>query len=279
MSVEVKEHGLENPLVPQKARIIKIVQETPDVKTFHVTSKQGKPFQCGPGQLAMLSLLQVGEAMFSITSQGEDYLEFSIKKTGLLTDALHEVEEGHVVGIRGPYGNGFPLEMIQGKDLLFIAGGIGLAPVRSLINYCLQNRKDYGTLQLIYGARSPSDLCFKQDIFHLWPEQGLDIQVTVDQGDQDWQGSIGFVPAFLKELQPKPPGKIVVLCGPPLMIRFVMESLDEMGFEHDKIITTLEKRMKCGIGKCGRCNIGSLYVCMDGPVFTLAELEGMPLEL
>ncbi|RJX29665.1 MAG: hydrogenase [Dethiobacter sp.] len=279
MSVKTKEPKAANPLVPQKARIIKIVAETPDVKTFHVTTDKGKPFTPRPGQLAMLSLLHIGEAMFSIASQGEQHLEFSIKKTGLLTDSLHEVGEGQTVGIRGPYGNGFPLEMVKGKDLLFIAGGIGLAPVRSLINYCLKNRKNYGSLQLIYGSRTPADLCFKEDLFQVWPDQGLEVNVTVDKGDDNWDGPVGFVPAYLEELNPEPEGKIVILCGPPLMIKFVIQSLDKMRFKHENIITTLEKRMKCGIGKCGRCNIGSLYVCLDGPVFTLAQLDRMPVEL
>lgn len=279
MSVKMKEPNKVNPLVPQKAHISKIVTETPDVKTFSVTTEQGKPFNPLPGQLAMLSLLNIGEAMFSITSQGEEHLEFSIKKTGMLTDALHEVGEGQSVGIRGPYGNGFPLEKVKGKDLLFIAGGIGLAPVRSLVNYCLRNRGDYKSLQLIYGSRSSADLCFKKDLFHNWPGQGLEVKVTVDRGDDNWDGPVGFVPTYLEELNPEPEGKVVVLCGPPLMIKFVIQSLDKMRFEHENIITTLEKRMKCGIGKCGRCNIGSLYVCQDGPVFTLAQLDSMPVEL
>lgn len=268
-----------NPLVPEKGRIIKILRETPDVKTFHVTTAKGKPFVPRPGQLAMLSLLNIGEAMFSITSQEESHLEFSIKKTGLLTDALHEAEEGQTVGIRGPYGNGFPLKMLKGKDLLFIAGGIGLAPVRSLINHCINGSRDYGRMQIIYGARTPDDLCFKEDLFQNWPSQGLQVNVTVDQGDENWNGPVGFVPSYLEELNPEPEGKIVVVCGPPLMIKFVIQSLDKLKFEHKAVVTTLEKRMKCGIGKCGRCNLGSTYVCLDGPVFTLAQLDQMPVEL
>jgi len=279
MSFEVKELDQANPLVPQKAHVIKIVSETPDVKTFHVTTKKGKPFEPLPGQIAMLSLPNIGEAMFSITSQGEEHLEFSIKKTGMLTDALHEVGENHTVGIRGPYGNGFPLEILNGKDLLFVAGGIGLAPVRSLINHCLNNFGEYKSLQLVYGSRTPADICFKEDLFQNWPERGLEVKVTVDQGDENWDGPVGFVPAYLEDLNPEPRGKVVVLCGPPLMIKFTIQSLDKMGFDHKNIITTLEKRMKCGIGKCGRCNIGSLYVCQDGPVFTLAQLDRLPVEL
>jgi NAD(P)H-flavin reductase len=268
-----------NPLVPQMGKIIKIVEETPDIKTFHVTTAEGKPFTPMPGQLAMFSLLDVGEAMFSITSQGPEHLELAIKKVGMLTDALHEVEVGQAVGIRGPYGNGFPLEMMKGKDLLFIGGGIGLAPVRSLINYTIEHREDYGRLWIIYGARSPADLCFKDDLFNNWPKvKDCRVDVTVDKGDADWKGHEGFVPAFVEELGPKPEGMVAITCGPPIMIKFVLQSMEKLGFTDEQIVTTLEMRMKCGIGKCGRCNLGSTYVCLDGPVFTLAQLKQMPDE-
>ncbi|MHB1125937.1 MAG: FAD/NAD(P)-binding protein [Bacillota bacterium] len=271
------QHEAVNPLVPIAGKVIKIVQETPDVKTFHVTTDCGKPFEPMPGQLGMLSLLNVGEAMFSITSQGPEHIEFAIKKTGVLTDALHEIEVGQAVGVRGPYGNGFPIDMCKGKDLLFIGGGIGLAPVRSLISYCVENRSDFGNLQVIYGARSPADLCFKEDLFENWTKvRDMRVDVTVDRGDDDWKGSVGFVPAFVEQLNPAP--KVTITCGPPIMIKFVLQSLAKMGYTPEQIITTLEMRMKCGVGKCGRCNIGSCYVCLDGPVFTLAQLNLMPNE-
>lgn len=279
MSVSVEDIKKINPLVPIKGKIIKIITETPDVKTFHITSEGGKPFTPMPGQLAMLSILGVGEAMFSITSQGKEHLEISIKRCGMLTDALHEALVGQEVGIRGPYGNGFPIDQVKGKDVLFIAGGIGLAPVRSLINHCVENRDDYGKLQVVYGSRSPEDLCFKDDLFENWPKvKDMEVNVTVDRGNDDWKGPVGFVPAYLEELNPNPQGKVTIVCGPPIMIKFVMQSLDKMKYKHEEIITTLEMRMKCGIGKCGRCNIGSCFVCLDGPVFTMAELAKMPNE-
>ncbi len=268
-----------NPLYPVICEVTKIIDETPDVKTFHVTSENGKPFTPMPGQLGMVSLLNVGEAMFSVTYQGEDHLEFAIKRVGMLTDALHEIEVGQKIGVRGPYGNGFPVDMMKGKDLLFIGGGIGLAPLRSLINYCVDNRDDFGKLHVIYGARSPEDLCFKDDLFEYWPKQrDFQVDVTVDKGDDEWKGNVGFVPAYLEELNPSPEGKIVIVCGPPIMIKFVLQSLAKMGYQEENIVTTLEMRMKCGVGKCGRCNIGSCYVCLDGPVFTLEQLNKMPNE-
>ncbi len=269
----------ENPLVPVMGTITKIIDETPDVKTFHVTTPQGKPFTPEPGQLAMLSLVPVGEAMFSITWQGDDYLEFSIKKVGVMTDALHEVEVGAAVGLRGPYGNGFPVEMMKGKDLLFIGGGIGLAPLRSLINHCVVNRDDFGKLNVLYGSRSPDDLVFKYDLFDNWPQvKDMDVNVCVDCGDDCWTGMVGFVPAYLDQLKPSPEGKVAVVCGPPIMIKYVLQTLEKLGFSDDQVITTLEMRMKCGIGKCGRCNIGSQYICIDGPVFSLTELKKLPPE-
>ena len=271
--------GLVNPLRPVVCEVTKIIEETPDVKTFHLSGLNGKPFEPAPGQLAMVSLLDVGEAMFSVSYHGEQHLEFAIKKAGMLTSALHEIDVGQKLGVRGAYGNGFPVDKMKGKDLLFIGGGIGLAPLRSLINYCLDNRADFGKMQIIYGARSPEDLCFKDDLFEYWPGQkDVAVDVTVDKGDENWKGNEGFVPAFLEELNPSPEGKITITCGPPIMIKFVLQSLAKLGFQAQSIYTTLEMRMKCGVGKCGRCNIGSHYVCIDGPVFTLAQLNKMPNE-
>jgi len=269
-----------NPLVPTLGTVFKIVQETPDIKTFFVSTKDGKkPFTPMPGQLGMFSMMNLGEGMFSVTSQGENHLEFAIKKCGMLTDALHEIREGQTVGVRGPYGNGFPIEKCQGKDMLYIGGGIGLAPVRSLIKYSFDHRDDFGKIDIIYGSRSPEDLCFKEDLFENWPkERDTQVHITVDRGDDNWKGNVGFVPAFLEQVNPDPKGKMVVLCGPPIMIKFCLQSLAKMGYTDDQVITTLEMRMKCGIGKCGRCNIGSKYVCLDGPVFTMEELNHLPNE-
>lgn len=270
----------ENLLVPTVATITRIVQETPDIKTFHVEAN-GSLFGYMPGQCAMLSIPPVGEAIFSITSSPtwDGFVEFSIKQVGMVTKALHEAEPGQQVGIRGPYGNGFPLGLLEGKDLLFIGGGIGLAPLRSLINYCIDNRARYGAIEIVYGARSPQDLVFKEEIFQEWPiAPGVNVHLTVDQGDGSWTGHVGFVPAYLRELNLSPDGKIAVTCGPPIMIKLVLEELKKMKYPADSVVTTLEMKMKCGIGKCGRCGLGSKYVCVDGPVFTLAQLMELPGE-
>ncbi|SHI72757.1 FAD/NAD(P)-binding protein [Parasporobacterium paucivorans] len=269
-----------NPLIPHVCQVTAIKQETPDVQTYRIQTLDGqKPFSPMPGQLAMISLPDVGEAMFSITAQGEDYIESAIKNAGQLTQAFHEMTPGQQIGVRGPYGNHFPVDDLKGKDLLFIGGGIGLAPVRSLIRYCFANREDFGHIDILYGARSPEDLVFKEDLSLNWPkEKDTTLHVTVDRGNETWEGNVGFVPAYLEELAFSPVGRKVILCGPPIMIKFASQSLMKMGFAKEDVITTLEMRMKCGIGKCGRCNIGSKYVCLDGPVFTLAELDELPDE-
>ena len=267
-----------NDLEPMVGKVVKILEESTDVKTFRISTLDGKkPFAPKPGQLGMFSLPMIGEAMFSVTNQGDDYIDMAIKKTGELTDALHEIEEGQEIGIRGPYGNGFPLEYLKGKDIVFIAGGIGLAPVRSVIMHCLKNRADYGKLTIIYGARSVEDLCFKDDLFNNWPkEENTQVYVTIDRPQEGWEGHVGFVPDYIKEIAPNP--QIAIICGPPVMIKFSLPALTGLGFQSDDVITTLELRMKCGIGKCGRCNIGHKYVCLDGPVFTLTQLNKMPNE-
>jgi len=267
-----------NDLQPVVGKVVEILEESTDVKTFRIsTLDDKKPFAPMPGQLGMFSLPLVGEAMFSITNQGENYIDMAIKKTGELTDALHMLEAGQEIGIRGPYGNGFPLEYLKGKDLLFVGGGIGLAPVRSLIMHCIKNRADYGKLTIIYGARSVDDLCFKDDLFNNWPKvENTEVYVTIDRPQEGWEGHVGFVPDYIKEIAPNP--QVAIICGPPVMIKFSMPNLAELGFKDEDIITTLELRMKCGQGKCGRCNIGHKYVCLDGPVFTRAELNEMPNE-
>ena len=269
-----------NEMVPTFCRIIQITDETPDVKTFRLQTPGGqKPFSPAPGQLAMLSVAGVGEAMFSVTAQGEDWIESSVKLVGELTEEMHKLSPGDMIGVRGPYGNGFPLDALEGQDILFISGGIGLAPVRSLIRHCLINRSSFGHLDILYGSRSKADLAFKADLLENWPKEAdTAVHVTVDRGGPDWEGNVGFVPVYLEELAFSPAGRKVILCGPPIMIRLCSEALMRMGFAREDVITTLEHRMRCGVGKCGRCNIGSKYICKDGPVFTLAELAELPDE-
>ena len=269
-------------LIPCLGVVTDIRIDTPDVKTFRVLTPDGvKPFEHKPGQCAMLSIPGVGEAMFSITSSptNTEYMEFSIKKCGCLTDWLHAMDIGQQITIRGPYGKPFPVDTeLKGKDLLFIAGGIGLAPLRSVINYVRDKRADYGSVQIVYGARSKDDLVDYNEILTEWmADDGVEVNLTIDREQEGWDGHVGFIPAFVKELNPDLK-KTVLMCGPPVMIKFTLQELMGLGFEKTQVYTTMELKMKCGVGKCGRCNIGDKYVCKDGPVFRFDELDELPDE-
>ncbi len=268
-----------NIYLPHLATITEIEPQTPDTTMLRVVlddSTLAQSFTYRPGQFAELSIFGVGECPISIASTPtrRGFLEFCVRAVGQVTNALHELDVGSKIGVRGPYGNSFPLP--EGRNLLFIGGGIGLAPLRSLINYALDNRGHYREVELVYGARSPQDLVFKDEL-KLWGEQeNVTVHLTVDRGDETWKGPVGFVPPFLREIGPSPQDKVAFTCGPPIMIKLVMEALEEMGFTPDRIVTTLEMKMKCGVGKCGRCNIGSNYICRDGPVFSLEQLKALP---
>ena len=269
-------------LIPKIGVITNVRKDTPDVKTFRVVGLDGKKlFEHMPGQCAMVSIPGVGEAMFSITSSptNMEFMEFSIKKCGCLTSWLHQTEEGQQVTVRGPYGNGFPVESaFKGKNMLFIAGGIGLAPLRSVINYIRDNRENYGTVDIVYGSRSMDDLVDFREIEEEWKnEKDFNVYLTIDREQEGWNGHVGFVPNYVKEVN-IPTDRTAVLCGPPIMIKFTLAALLELGFDKKQVYTTLEFRMKCGIGKCGRCNVGDKYICKDGPVFRMDELQELPSE-
>lgn len=273
---------IEETLIPKIGVVTEVRVDTPDVKTFRVEAPEGgKVFEHMPGQCAMLSIPGVGEAMFSITSSptNREFMEFSIKKCGCLTEWLHQMDVGQQITVRGPYGKPFPVEEdLKGKNLLFIAGGIGLAPLRSVINYCRHYRENYGTIDIIYGSRSKEDLVDYEEIQEEWcREAGISVHLTIDREQENWDGHVGFVPNYVKEVNPDL-SKTVLMCGPPIMIKFTLQALEELGFKKEQVYTTMELRMKCGVGKCGRCNIGDKYVCKDGPVFRFDELDVLPDE-
>ncbi|MCX6345025.1 MAG: FAD/NAD(P)-binding protein [Armatimonadetes bacterium] len=270
-----------NPYEPKLAVVEKIIEESWDTKTFRAVFQDEAlrdSFTYEPGQFQQVSVFGVGESTFCLTSSPtrKGYIEFAVKKFGSVTTALHELDEGAIVGVRAPLGNWFPYKDWKGKNLLFIGGGIGMAPMRALLNFCLDKKEDYGQITTIYGARTPGDLCFKYE-FEEWNTKGK-LYLTVDQGDDDWKDHVGHVPGYLKELAPSPDNTIAITCGPPIMIKFALVELANLGFTSEQIYTTLEMRMKCGIGKCGRCNIGSKFVCLDGPVFSYAEIKELPPE-
>jgi len=203
-------------------------------------------------------------------------LRFSIMKAGKNTSALHELEAGDSFYIRGPLGNNFPLEEWKGKNIVTIGGGIGQAPLRPVIQWIRDHREDFGELEVIYGARTSQDHCFKDEFEELNSCGDACCHLSIDVEEEGWPHFVGFVPTLLMEVAPKPDNAIAVTCGPPIMIKFVLENLEKLGFTPDQVYTTLENRMKCGIGKCGRCNVGHLYVCKDGPVFSYAQLKEIP---
>jgi len=267
-----------NVYLPHLAVIERIVEETADTKTLHFNFREEKlreEFTFQSGQFCLLSVLGVGEAPFCISSSPtrRGHLECSIRAVGRLTRALHRLGVGAEIGFRGPYGNSFPLGFLEGKNLVFVGGGIGLAPLRSLIWNVIDNREKYGRVDIIYGARSPADLCFRYDLEAWDKDKTVSLLTTVDKGDEGWSGRVGLVPVVLEEAAPSADNSVAIVCGPPIMIRFTFPALERLGFSPEQMLTTLEKRMKCGIGKCGRCNVGNIYVCRDGPVFSFAEIN------
>lgn len=268
---------------PYMATVEDIIDETSDTKTFRlefVDEGISSGFSFLAGQFGLYSVFGRGEATFCIASSPtrKDYIECSVKRAGKVTEALHGLNIGDVIGFRGPYGNNFPLAQMEGHNVVFVAGGIGLAPVRSVIWNVLDLRDRFKDVSIVYGARSVADLVYRKELEEWRKRDDVKTVFAVDPGGEtdDWEGSIGFVPTVLKESTPSSDDAFVVMCGPPIMIRFTLLALIELGFTKDRIYTTLENRMKCGIGKCGRCNVGSCYVCKDGPVFTAAEIEAMP---
>ena len=269
----------DSPFLPLRARVLETQDLTPDVMLFRVELEDPGAranFHHRPGQFAFLSAYGAGESPFTFASypSPDGVLEFAIRRVGTVTASLHDLEPGDALGVRGPFGNKFPLEEYRGKDIIIIGGGIGLAPLRPVIQAVLNSRGDYGELLVIYGARSPADLAFAHE-FPSWAEAPRSrVELTVDKGDGHWQGRVALVPSVLKELKPSPANAVTIICGPPIMIRFVLVELKALNFAPEQIVTTLESKMKCGLGKCARCNIGEKYVCQDGPVFTFSEISG-----
>lgn len=271
----------QNDYIPKLAKLISVKEEVSGaraIKTFRTRFINENSFSHQCGQCAMLSVFGKGEAMISISSSPlqKDYLQFSILKMGRVTSALHEMGEGDTIGIRGPYGNFFPVDGWKGKNITFIGGGIGLAPIWSVLQTVLGKKEDYGNLTLFYGARTSHDIVFKEELQEL--KDKIKVHLSVDVEEPGWKEFVGFVPANVKDKAPKPENTITVTCGPPIMIKFVIIALQELGFKDEQIYTTVENKMKCGIGKCGRCNIGPHYVCKDGPVYSWAELKNLPQE-
>ena len=271
----------DNVYIPKLAKIIEIKEEVDGaraIKTFRTQFVEENGFSHKCGQCAMLSVFGKGESMISISSSPavKDYLQFSILKMGRVTSAIHELQEGDVIGIRGPYGNNFPIERWKGKNLIFAGGGIGLAPIWSVLQTAMAKKDNYGKITLFYGARTSHDIVYKEELEEL--KKDINVQLSIDTQEDGWKEYVGFVPLNVLDKKPSPKNAIAITCGPPIMIKFTIKNLQALGFKDEQIYTTVENKMKCGIGKCGRCNIGLHYVCKDGPVYSWAELKNLPQE-
>ena len=271
----------ENLYVPMIALVDDIIDETPDTKTFRLRfedEKYAKSFSWEPGQFVEITIFGAGEAPIGFASSPLDkaFFELTVVERGKVTQAMHHLEKGDQVGIRGPFGNCWPVEEIEGKDVLVVSGGCGIAPLRPAILQMLAHRKDYGRLIILYGARTPADRVFKYDLDEWAKRDDMRLFQTVDVGDDTWDQNVGVVTTLFDKIQVDAGNAVALTCGPPIMIKFVTMGLLKMGFSEDRIVTSLERYMKCGVGKCGHCCINHVYVCTEGPVFTYREISGMP---
>lgn len=276
---------MNNPYCPMLFEVVDIRDETPDVRTLRLVKNDNgssNGFNWKPGQFGQFSVFGVGECPFAIANSPtrQEYIECSFKLMGKVTTALRNILPGDIIGFRGPYGNFFPLEEQKQKNIMFIGGGIGMAALRSSIQFVLDNRNDYGEILILNGSRTVADMVYKEEMKEWASLEGVKLIRTVDPGGEtpDWDGEVGLVPNVFERLSPKPNDTIVLTCGPPIMIYYMLQTLDRLGFYKQQVFTTLENKMKCGFGKCGRCNVGSVYVCKDGPVFTAEQLQKLPKE-
>lgn len=267
--------GRDNIYLPDQAVIRNIIRENSRVNTYDLTlvdELANHRFSFQPGQFMMISMPHLGEAPISFSSSpdSEDGFSLTIRNSGRLTAAVQKLRTGDVIGVRGPYGRAFPTDRLQGKNLLLVAGGIGLAPLRPVIEHRLSRPDGAGSVTLFYGGRTPEELCFSRDFCH-WRQKGLDLRLTVDRAESEWDDSVGLVTSLLDGFSVNAE-TMALVCGPEVMIRVVLRQLQAMGMKADNIITTLERHMKCGVGTCGHCHMEEKLVCIDGPVFTAAEL-------
>ncbi len=285
MTMTQQEPAMSNLYQPTVMRIASARDEAPEIRTFRLEFtddqyKQDFYKKYRVGMFGLYGLPGAGESTFCVASPPTrtDYIECTFRRTGRVTAALQDREAGQTITFRGPYGNSFPVDQWKGRNIIFIAGGIALPPVRSVIWNILDRRSEFGKVTIVYGARTVADLVYKDELAQWEAMDDVELITTVDPGGEtaDWKGKIGFVPTVVKDSAPSPEDCVAVVCGPPIMIKFTLPVLTDLGFAAGDIFTTLENRMKCGIGKCGRCNVGSLYVCKDGPVFTVDQVGKMP---
>ncbi len=271
---------MKNTYIPIPMKVEKILTEDPakSLRTYDLTfvnPEDKEKFKYMPGQFCEFSIFGKGESPFGIASSPteKDFLRFTVNRTGYVTNEIHYLQEGDEVGIRGPLGNWYPVEKMKGHDVLIVGGGFAFTTLRSLLIYLLKHREDYGNITLIYGARNPELFIYKDEIAEWEKQDDMTLHLTIDTEVKGWDKHVGYVPTVTKEIAPKADNTYCIVCGPPIMIKYTLPVLVELNFPADRIYTSLERKMKCGLGKCGRCNIGSEYVCIDGPVFSLEQLN------
>ncbi len=270
---------------PSLMEVLEVRRQTADVKSVRIRFKDeraNEAFSFQVGQFGMFSVFGAGESTFNICSSStwKGFLEFCFRKTGRVTEAMWRVDEGDTIGFRGPYGHGYPMEEWEGKDLIFIGGGIAMPPIRCAIWYALENRAKYGRISIVYGARTPRDLVFADELDVWAARENVRVVRCVDPGGEtpEWTGEVGLIPHVVERAQIDASNAAALVIGPPIMIKFTLPVLENMGLAPADIYTSIENRMKCGIGKCGRCNCGPVYVCKDGPVFSLEQLAKLPAD-
>lgn len=270
-------HKVDPAYSPRPASILEAGFMTDMEKFYRIRLDDGRPLGHMPGQFVQLSMFGLGEAPISVSSSptaGDgDIFEICVRRAGTFTEALHHLEKGDTLGVRGPYGNGFPIDRMKANDLLLVAGGLGLVPLRSLINYVMDRREEFGNVMILLGCKTPGDRLFLDEIEKWKQASDTGYACTVDQADPDWKGNVGVITELIPGTDIDPARTYAVTVGPPVMYRFVIEELLKKGIPKNQILLSLERRMRCGLGKCGHCQINNIYVCQDGPVFSLDEIE------
>ena len=269
--------GLSSIYLPSLAEVTRTEPLTKMEKLFEIRLKNGQDLGHQPGQFVEVSLFGIGEAPISVSSSPtkKGSFELAVRAVGNVTQAMHRMEKGAVLGVRGPFGKGFPVEAIKGKDVLFVAGGIGLVPLRSLINYVIDKRKDFGRVIVFFGAKTPSEQLFLGELAKWRTSKELEYLETVDRADAAWKGNVGVITKLFPKVNLDARKTVAVIVGPPIMYRFAILEAQVKGIPDDQIIVSLERRMKCGVGKCGHCQINDVYVCQEGPVFTYAQVKNL----
>jgi sulfite reductase subunit B len=268
----------ESIYLPTMVRLNKVEPMTELETLFTLELPDGASLGNEPGQFVEVSLLGIGEAPISISSspsRSNGTFELCVRRVGDVTNAMHRMQPGEALGIRGPFGHPFPLAKMKGKDMLFAAGGLGLAPLRSLINEVIDQRGLFGRVIILYGTKHPSEILFEDELAEWAGRDDVEFHMTVDRGSEDWQGNVGVITTLFPEISINPRNTIAATCGPPIMYRFVLMELLGKGIPETQIYLSLERRMKCGVGKCGHCQIDGLYCCQDGPVFCYSDIKGL----